>query len=324
MPQDFYVFAHNTTGITLKIGNQELAGESLGHGLFRVRTSGSFGDIAGETVRAAIRMGETSHERILKFHKALPHPNRGCRGPKNTAFVLSEETDELFQVTSTGVIHTRTTGNGPSACMVIENKLLVSHLYEESVWVYDMANDAPAQEILVGDPQKSMALSIDREVIALTQQGSKPGVLLLNADTLEAFASIPLNRIPEWIAPGPTARQWLVSSRHQPSLIQLRRAQNEWQKTVHPLSRPLIGMVSDSVGAHLFALTTGYHPQGVALQGNHFVQDQILMFDSTTRALKARMLTHRRAEKPQAPGDFLKWTAGAGPSSIDWLQTVTC
>ena len=109
MPQDFYVFAHNTTGITLKIGNQELAGESLGHGLFRVRTSGSFGDIAGETVRAAIRMGETSHERILKFHKALPHPNRGCRGPKNTAFVLSEETDELFQVTSTGVIHTRTT-----------------------------------------------------------------------------------------------------------------------------------------------------------------------------------------------------------------------
>ena len=175
----------------------------------------------------------------------------------------------------------------------------------------------PAQEILVGAPQKSM-LSLDREVIALTQQGSKPGVLLLNADTWKRSAFH--YRIPEWIAPGPTARQWLVSSRHQPSIIQLRRAQNKWQKTVHPLSRPLIGMVSDSVGAHLFALTTGYHPQGAALQGNHFVQDQILKFDSTTLALKARMLTHRRAEKPQAPGDFLKWTAGAGPSSIDWLQ----
>mgnify|MGYP001266832387 CR=1 FL=1 len=121
-----------------------------------------------------------------------------------------------------------------------------------------------------------MVQSIDGQTLALTLQGPKPSLVLLSTESLETIASIPLPHTPEWVAPGPNASLWNVSSRHHPAFIQIRRAAEKWDTTVHKLSRPLISMIADANGHHIFATTTGYSSDGETLIGNHFIQDQIL------------------------------------------------
>ena len=169
-------------------------------------------------------------------------------------------------------------------------------------------------------PQKSMAQSIDGKTIALTLPGPRPSLALLSAEKLEPIASIPLPHIPEWVVPGPTDNLWNISSRHHPAIIQVKHQQGQWQAWVKKLRRPLISMIPSDTGNHIFATTTGYRTDGTTLIGNHFIQDQILKLNAETLDLTSRLLTHRRAETPKAPGDFLKWTAGAGPSSITLMN----
>ncbi len=320
MPQDFYVYVPGSEELTLTIGSSTQETHHMGHGLFKVRSSGNYANVKGETATVHLTTEHDTIQRELKFSKALPHPNITCKGQGSRAYVLSEDTDEIFVVQPDGILQTLKTGNGPSGCVVVNNRLLVTHIYEPNLWVFDAATFKALDKISLDAPQKSIAKSRDSEAIAVALQGPNPSMALLSPNNLKQVEHIALPLTPEWIAPGPNSNHWTVSSRESPALMSLKRTEKPWTTTVHPLSRPLLSMIADATGNHIFATTTGYKPDGQPLKGNHFIQDQILKLDSLSLQLQARMITHRRAETPKAEGDFLKWTAGAGPSSLSLMK----
>ncbi len=320
MPQNFYVYAPGSNQLSLTIGSTDHQAHHLGHGLFKAKSSGQYSGVDAEITTAVLKTDQGTFQRKLNFSKALAHPNITCTGNPSTAYVLSEDTDEMFVIHQDGIRKTIKTGNGPSGCLVVGNRLLLSHIYEPNLWVFDTTSLEVSNIISVGSPQRAMAKSTDSQTLALTLQGAEPGIALFSLSNFEQKEHIALPHTPEWIVPGPNPNHWTLSSRQTPALIRLQRTRQQWKTTVHPLSRPFISMIADSTGHHIFATTTGYRADGQTLTGNHFVQDQILKLDSITLQLQSRMLTHRRAETPQAEGDFLKWTAGAGPSSLSLMN----
>ena len=319
-PQDFYIYAPESARASLVLGQNKLPAQSLGHGLFRLEVRESLPGIEQESMTVQLLIDSGSYARQLDIRKPLPHPKVACTSPRSEAFALSETTDSLIIINRNGIVAELPTGNGPSACVQTGRRLFVSHLYENFIWEFNLETQNVVARHDVGSPQRSLALSLDGEILAATQVGAKPGVALLNLKKPQVIQEISLSRFPEWIAAGPQAQTWLVSSRQQPSLIRIQYSEEKWVHTQQALSRPIIAMTSARNGQSLYAATTGYTPSGEPLGGNHYIQDQILEFDTESLQVKARLITHKRAEKAKAPGDFLKWTAGAGPSSITILN----
>jgi len=320
MPQDFYIYAPGSKHANLEISTRQFNGVSLGEGLFRVSIRNGFPSIQADTTQASLHTSTGSHDRELTFTKALPHPRRTCGSGGAQAYIVSEETDEIYVVSEQGPVATLNTGNGPSSCIVLGNRLFVSHLYENHLWEFNTENGQPVHKHPVGAPQKSLAISTDKQTLAMALQGTAPGVAILDLTTPQEITRIALPLTPEWIAQGPSSLSWNLSSRHQPALIHLQQEEGKWTHTIEKLSRPLTTMVASKQGTTLFAATTGYHPTAKPLHGNHYIQDQILAFDSLSLEVVGRLITHKRTERARAKGDFLKWTAGAGPSALTLLE----
>ena len=318
-PQDFYLYAPGSERASLKLGSENLPARALGQGLFRLSLRTDLVSIETESIAAELITDAGSHTRQMKIIKPLPHPKVACGSGSSQAYILSENTDSLVIVNQGGIIATLPTGNGPSGCVHLGDRLYVSHLYENFIWEFDLETRKVVGRHDVHAPQKSITSSHDGQILAATVLGTKPGVILLEPKQPGATTYIPLPVVPEWIAAGKNSQSWLISSRQQPALIRIQYLDKGWVHTKQLLSRPLITMVSARNGRSLYAATTGYSPSGQPLSGNHYIQDQILEFDTTSLEVIARLLTHKRTEKAKAPGDFLKWTAGAGPSSITVL-----
>lgn len=322
IPQYFYARVPKATTLALRVAGRTFGATHLGEGLFRIPVAGNFPQARNEMIQATLStdLGTWPHE--LQFTKALPHPRMVCAQGGEFAYVLSRETDEIFIVGQAGVIETLATADGPSDCALVGDELFVTHLYASELWRFDTRSRQRTAEMSLGAGQWSLALSQDETQLAVTVQGKTPGITIfpLQGPHPSQPQHLPLPVVPEWIQPGPTQESWVVSSRRTPALISVTRENGRLTHRVRKLSRPVIAMAPSVDGESIFAAMTGYHPEGEALLGNHYIRDQIVRFSSSSLELVDRLFTHRRADTPQVEGDFLKWTAGASPSAITPLQ----
>ncbi|MBT6490711.1 MAG: hypothetical protein HOK97_13160, partial [Deltaproteobacteria bacterium] len=301
-PQDFYIYAPDSTHASLELGNHRLEGLALGRGLFRVAVRNSLSDIESELIPANLLTETGSHIREMEIVKPLPHPQVSCGNGSSQAYLLSDKTDTLTIVNQLGIVATVPTGNGPSGCVQRGDRLYVSHAHENFIWEFNTTSHAVIARHDVQSPQRALALSLDGEILAATLTGPQQGVALASLQAPQGIQYISLSHKPEWIVAGPSAQTWLVSSREQPALIRIQQLDKGWQQTQKTLSRPLITMVGAKQGHSLYAAATGYSISGEALRGNHYIQDQILEFDTASLEVTGRLLTHKRAEKAKAPG----------------------
>jgi hypothetical protein len=71
------------------------------------------------------------------------------------------------------------------------------------------------------------------------------------------------------------------------------------------LGRPAAALAVDAAASRVFVAVTDYRPAHSTPQlGNHFVQDQLLVFDANDLSLRQRVLTARRSERQTKPGDM--------------------
>lgn len=97
----------------------------------------------------------------------------------------------------------------------------------------------------------------------------------------------------------------IVTTRADASVRRLERQGERFvERRRVELGRAAAALAVDAGAARVFVTVTDYRPPPAAPQlGNHFVQDQLLVFDAVTLELQQRVLTARRSERQTKPGD---------------------
>ncbi|HET8934448.1 MAG TPA: hypothetical protein VFN67_13450 [Polyangiales bacterium] len=97
----------------------------------------------------------------------------------------------------------------------------------------------------------------------------------------------------------------ILTTRADASLRRWERQGGRFVELAHvELGRPAAALAVDEACSRVIVSVTDYRPAGSAPQlGNHFVQDQLLVFDARDLDSQQRVLTARRSERQTKPGD---------------------
>jgi hypothetical protein len=247
--------------------------------------------------------------RELHARTAQAHPRWLTRSPSGLlAATVSEETDELVVVDRHGLRVRAKVGDGPSDCAFLDDdRILVSHLDDLSLRVIATADGHSVAELALGARQVRLAVSPDRQMIAVALAGQEPGLALVTVGgtDLVAHERLPLPATPDWLAFGADHNTLIVATRKPAQILRLRRHRTGYERDRSlPLVRPVVTLARNAQGTQVLLAVTDYEPQGRARLGNHFVQDQVLSLDVESMQIREHWLTARRSERQSKPGDL--------------------
>ena len=323
-PQRFYIHAPDSADVAVDFGlERALPAEPLGHGLFRVdydpHTHGlPGGPSTSLQVDLHIDKQHVSRELTVVRHEA--HSRWFASVPtQGLASTVSEETDEVFILSRTGLKHRLSVGDGPTDAAFFDQgrRLAVSHRYGEEVWLLNVETGEVMSKIPLAPFQVRLATSPDESRLAVALAGLQPGIqfLALPSGQTETFA--PLDVVPDWIAFGPNSDTLVISSAEERALYVLSRTKGSqaWMPS-EPLrlGRPVVTMNRSLDGNILYLATTDYRPGGEEHRGNHFIQDQILTIDVPGWEVTGQFLTARRSERQTQAGSVDRGVSPMGMS----------
>lgn len=338
-PQTFFVFAAGAQQAQVRLfaSAKLLSGAPLGGGLFRVaydpRRDGAPSPKNGP-LEATLEVDGRSYARTLLASTPFAHPRwlRLSEG-RTLAATVSEETDELFVFDREGLRLRVTVADAPTDCVFIdETRIAISYREHDSLQVVDLEKGKVTSELRVGRGQGRIAISPDRKLLALAMAGAAPGIAFVSivapgdaATTLALQPFAPLAATPEWLTFGADAQTLIVATRRPAAVLRLRGSADGYRTDGSiPLVRPAVTLARDNAGAHVALAVTDYEPGGQARLGNHFVQDQLLIFNIESMRLEARWITPQRSERQTKPGDVDRGLSPLGLSMTTadrWLIT---
>ena len=336
LPQRFFIFAPQGEDVSLRFGPDisALPAVSLGHGLFQVDYDPRRDGLpvgSSSTIRATLDIGDgRSVERQLASVRREAHPRWFASAPEQgRASTVSEETDELFIISRVGLVHRVAIGDGPTDTAFFDQgrQIAVTHRYSSEVWTIDADSGQVLLRVQLAPFQVRVVTSPDENLLAVAVAGLQPGIHLLALPSAQPKAFIPLTFPPDWIAFGPDADTVLVSSAQTRALYRLTRRLEadgklySWELS-EPLllGRPVVTLARAPNGEQLYVATTDYRPDGEAHQGNHFIQDQILLIDVRRWQVVDQLLTARRSTQQDQAGST---DSGVSPMGIAVRQDAS-
>jgi hypothetical protein len=322
-PQTFFVSAPGArrVGVRWSPGLSALETAAIGGGLFRLDYDPRRDGVPppGASVQATLLVDGDPVERSLRLVTPSAHPRWFCSAPdRSAAATPSEETDELI-VYGAGELTRIAVGDGPVDCAFLDSdQIAVSHRYDGRLWLLDRRGIGSIAHLGFDAPLGRLALSPDRSRLAVARLGREPGLCVLEGAGWSERTCLPLKAASDELVFGKDADQLIAATRTDAALHLFVRTSSGWHESrVQRLGRPVVTLARARDGRHIFVATTDYRPDGQPQLGNHFVQDQLLTFDTSTLALTARALTARRSERQSKPGDV---DQGGSPMGIVQLD----
>ncbi len=325
-PQTFYLYAQGARQLRVRLGPraQTLSAVDLGEGLFRLdydpRRDGE--PQAGEgPTQATLFVDERTMQRTLTVVRPQAHPRWLRPSPdRQLAATVSEETDALLVVDSSGLVRRTPVGDAPTDCaFVTPDRVAVVHRFDDSLWLVDPGTGSVLDKTVVGGFALHMAVSPSGRELAITLDGVRRGVVTVDLPSMRVEGFSPLEVSPDWIAFGPDDDTLIVSSRRPAQLLRLLRlhgGEGGYRLAGPPLvlGRPAVTVARVPDGRQLLVATTDYREEGGPNPGNHFIQDQILTVDVGDFRVVRQWLTARRSARQSQPGDV---DQGVSPMGID-------
>jgi hypothetical protein len=309
-PQTWFIATNDAHKLRLIVeGMHPLDAEALGHGVFRVdydpRRDGVPRERSEKLVVDLQCDGDVT-ERTIELVRPLAHPRWFCVAPdRSRAIALSEETDELFALTASGLEQRQATGDGPVDCAFIDaTHVAVTHRNERSLRVFDVAGARDVRTITLPARQGRIARSPSGQRLAIVLAGEKPELAIVRSPELTIVGRVPLAQAADWIAFGASDDTLFVATRTDAALHRLHENAGTFREdAVLTLGRPAVTLGRSADGTQLWAATTDLHAAGHAQLGNHFVQDQLLTVSGADFSIRARRLTAERSDRQAKPGD---------------------
>jgi hypothetical protein len=309
-PQAWFVATDGAHAVTLLAeGVQPLQADALGHGLFRVdydpRRDG-VPSARGERVQVTLKSDGQTFDRALELVRPLPHPRWFCvASDRSRAVALSEETDELFVLRSSGLEKRLPVGDGPVDCAFIdEEHVAVTHRNERRLRVFDLNAGRETGALDLGVRQGRLARSPSGALLAVVLAGEKPELALVRLPELTIASRVSLGRAADWLAFGATDDTLFAATRADAAMHRLRANAGTFSEDAKlELGRPVVTLGRSSDGSQLWVATTDLHAAGHQQLGNHFVQDQVLTLDAAQMVVISRRLTAERSDRQTKPGD---------------------
>lgn len=310
-PQTFFVRADAAREASVELGpSLSLKAQAVGPGLFRVdydpRRDGLPTVLDGELPIRVHSDGNVA-SRSMQVVTPLAHPRWFCRSPSGErAATLSEETDELIVVTAATSKPARiAVGDGPIACaFVAEATVAISHRHASELWLVDIAAaQAPVQKLALNGPLGRLVFDAANAQILLVRLGAQPEILQIKWPELSVLGTSALSSEVDQLAL--CGDVLITSSRADASLRRWERQGDRFvERQRVELGRPAAALAVDADAARVFVSVTDYRAAHSPPQlGNHFVQDQLLVFAAKDLGLQQRVLTARRSERQTKPGD---------------------
>jgi DNA-binding beta-propeller fold protein YncE len=322
-PQIFYVHAPGGREVWVRFGprGKTLPAVDLGAGLFRLaydpRRDGEphTGDGLPE---ATLFVDGASVQRTITVVRPLAHP-RWLRpsADRQLAATVSEETDALVVIDSSGLARRTAVGDGPTDCaFVAADRVAVAHRFDDALWLVDPGTGSVVAKTSVGGSAVRLAISPSGRRLAVALDGARRGVVTVAVPSMRVETFSALEVRPDWIAFGPDDDTLMVSSRRPAELLRLRGGADGYRADGAPLAlgRPAVTVARSPDGKQLLVATTDYRPEGGPNPGNHFIQDQILTVDVAALRVARQWLTARRSARQSQPGDL---DQGVSPMGID-------
>lgn len=321
-PQTFYVHAPGSREVAVRFGRTgpRVGARALGHGLFRVeydpRAHGPPDPPDGE-LYAILSTDGDAHSRAMLAVTPLAHPRWLAPSPdRRRVAAVSEETDEVYVIDRAGLALRAATDDGPvGAVFVSDRELVVAHRYGDHLtWIDAGEAGRVLRRRRVGSHASWIAVSNDRRRIALALGGTQPRLAVLDAADGRPIASVNTEFTPDRVV---FAGDVLVASSVRPPVLhQLRVEDRTIVEARAPLwlGRPAVAMAAHPDGASVLIAVTDLSGEGPPHLGNHFVQDQLVTVDVERWTSTRELLTARRTNRQQSPGNVDR---GGSPMGID-------
>jgi len=236
------------------------------------------------------------------------------------AAIPSEETDELFVVSRTGLQHRIEVGDGPTSCVIFASgkKLAVTHRYDDALWIMDLKGRQAGKRITLSHFQTGAVASADGARLAVAVDGATRGIHFVDLASEREEAFVPLEFVPDAMAFGTDANSLIISDVAGHALRKLQKQTDGWVQTSVELklSRPVVTIARSRDGQRIYAATTDRPRDQKHNRANHFIQDQILVIDSVTLKLERSFITGRRSTRQDKAGGL-----DSGISPMDMYET---
>ncbi|HET6332387.1 MAG TPA: hypothetical protein VFG30_04205 [Polyangiales bacterium] len=309
-PQTWFVATEDAHAVTLFAGGvKPLEAEALGHGLFRIdydpRRDG-IPNALGTQLEITLKSDGRTSERTLELVRPLAHPRWFCIAPdRSRAVALSEETDELFVLRSSGLEKRLPVGDGPVDCAFLDDDhVAVTHRNERSLRVFDLSTGRETRALELSARQGRLARSPSGTLLAVILAGEKAELAIVRLPELTLASRVSLASAADWVAFGTNDDTLFAATRADAAIHRLRANVGTFSEDAKlDLGRPVVTLGRSSDGSQLWAATTDLHAAGHQQLGNHFVQDQILTLDGGRMIVTARRLTAERSDRQTKPGD---------------------
>jgi hypothetical protein len=309
-PQTWFIATDGAHKLSLIAkGMRQLEAEALGHGLFRVDYDPRRDGVPSERsqkLNVNLQCDGDTTERAIELVRPLAHPRWFCVAPdRSRAVALSEETDELFALTASGLEQRLPTGDGPVDCAFIdETHIAVTHRNERALRVFDLADARTVRTLALPARQGRIARSPSGQLLAIVLAGETPELAIVRSPELTIAQRVPLAHAADWIAFGADDDTLFVATRADAALHRLHATEGTYREdALLALGRPAVTLARSADGTQLWAATTDLHAAGHAQLGNHFVQDQLLTVSGADFSIRARRLTAERSDRQTKPGD---------------------
>lgn len=309
-PQTFFVATSGARHLNVHIaGVRALRGEALGDGLFRVEYNPRRDGVPKtreERLSIELECDGRSSTRDIGLARPLPHPRWFCVAPdREHAVALSEETDELFVLTSQGIALRAPVQDGPVDCAFSDaNHVVISHRHGRTLALFDIASGQIARSLLLPARLGRLAASPSGRLIAVSLASRKPEIAIVRVPELTLVSRVELDIAADWLAFGSDDGTLFAATRADASVQRFVSHDGKFEAngSLH-LGRPAVTLARSRTGAQLWAATTDLHAAGHAQLGNHFVQDQLLTLDTAAFTVTAQHFTAQRSERQSKPGD---------------------
>ncbi|HJL03989.1 MAG TPA: hypothetical protein RMI29_21365 [Polyangiaceae bacterium LLY-WYZ-15_(1-7)] len=322
-PQVFFVHAPSAERVRARLADAFVDAQALGHGLFRLAYDPRRDGRPARDGDHAVAL-EVDGERVGRTLRAVvPQPRpRWLRPAPDRRFAVgtSEETDQVFAVAPEGLRWQVEVGDGPTDALPVGARVVVAHRFEDALRWLDGGGRALGATPLPGR-HRHLAASPAARTLAVSVDGPRRGVAFLEPASPSAreVAFVPLDAEPEWLAFGPDDDTLVVSTRRPAALLRLRRRPAGWaEEDARLLARPAASLARSPAGDAVLIAATDHRADGDhAHLGNHFVQDQLLVWGVADLRLREQRLTARRTPRQGNAGAVDR---GLSPMGLDWVD----
>jgi mono/diheme cytochrome c family protein len=323
-PQDFFVRIEGATAIAVRFGRRgdAIAGEDLGHGVFRVRLDPREHTIAPPrrgrvevVVEAVDRGGEALHEvhaESLALVTPRAHPRRArARADGEWVCVTSEETDELGLGTA-GALARSATCDGPVGCAFVGEGALVACRYGDGLEVH--GPEGTRGVVRVG--RGAVALDAVGERAVVVRDGEVRELVWVDVVRGVIAARVPLEGVPLSVVLA-TAGRAIVATRSPSTLvvIDLEGAPRVVARRALAMPAPVLAVTPDARSVVIG--TTDFREDAGENLGNHFVEDQLVWLRLPDLDVERVMPTARRTARQDHAGDADR---GLSPAALAFDQ----